>query len=449
MFFRNGGGPCYIVSLGPYSTAGPSKADFEKGLGELAKEDEPTLILMPDAVGLGGGYYELYQQALDQCEDLGDRFAVIDVLYDPLDSISTHATNFRDDLVSNHLDYGAAYYPKVETTLSWPYEPSSVSVKHQGWKIGNGQGLFIIPPSGNLNTPILQEDPLANSGSQDFQITNTLVIANLGANGKSASDLVADFLAWETTSGVSGWTLKSEGGGSKKIKDSDLPAKDLEIGSLSLGDLQSSNTGLYNTIKEELAQNRIEMYPSAIMAGIYAAVDNDRGVWKAPANVVLNSVIHPLLKINSKDQEGLNIDPTSGKSINAIRTFPGQGTLIWGARTLAGNDNEWRYVNVRRLFIMVEESIKKASARFVFEPNDANTWTLVKAMIDGFLTNLWRDGALAGPTKESSFFVNVGLGTTMTTDDILNGRMKIEIGLAAVRPAEFIILKFSHKMQEA
>ena len=185
------------------------------------------------------------------------------------------------------------------------------------------------------------------------------------------------------------------------------------------------------------------------MAGIYARVDRERGVWKAPANVSVASVISLTETITNQDQDNLNIDATGGKSINAIRSFTGRGTLVWGARTLAGNDNEWRYVSVRRLVILIEESTQKSTAFAVFEPNDATTWLKVKAMIESYLYGLWQQGALAGPTPESAYFVNVGLGKTMTTQDILEGRMIVEIGIAAVRPAEFIILRFSHKMQEA
>ena len=188
--------------------------------------------------------------------------------------------------------------------------------------------------------------------------------------------------------------------------------------------------------------------PSAAIAGIYATVDRERGVWKAPANVSLRSTRRPTVQIDSAAQEDLNVT-TSGKSVNAIRAFAGRGLLVWGARTLAGNDNEWRYVPVRRFFNMVEESVKKASQAFVFEPNDANTWNKVRAMIENFLTLQWREGALAGAKPEDAFYVRVGLGQTMTSLDILEGRMIVEIGMAAVRPAEFIILRFSHKMQES
>jgi phage tail sheath protein FI len=186
--------------------------------------------------------------------------------------------------------------------------------------------------------------------------------------------------------------------------------------------------------------------PSGAVAGIYAAVDRNRGVWKAPANVSLADVSGVAVKINDQMQEDLNVTST-GKSVNAIRVFAGKGCLVWGARTLAGNDNEWRYVPVRRFFNMAEESIKKASEPFVFEPNDRGTWVRVRAMIENFLTVQWRQGALAGSVPAQAFFVKVGLGETMTSQDILEGRMIIEVGMAVVRPAEFIILRFAHKMQ--
>jgi phage tail sheath protein FI len=215
-----------------------------------------------------------------------------------------------------------------------------------------------------------------------------------------------------------------------------------------LKDLNPANLIQYNLAKAAIDNIEMELPPSPLVAGIYANVDSNRGVWKAPANEPLRQVIRPSRKITHEEQEGLNVD-TSGKSINAIRTFTGKGTLIWGARTLDGNSNEWRYVSVRRFFNFAEESIKKGTEQFVFEPNDANTWAKVRSMIENFLTLQWRAGALAGAVPEDAFFVKVGLGSTMTALDILEGRMNVEIGMAVVRPAEFIILKFSHKMQES
>lgn len=203
---------------------------------------------------------------------------------------------------------------------------------------------------------------------------------------------------------------------------------------------------LYHDINSEIAKLELRLPPSSALAGVYAKVDSTRGVWKAPANVSLNAIKKLPVKLTDKEQENLNVHPT-GKSINAIREFKGKGILVWGARTLDGNSNEWRYISVRRFFNFVEESVKKASERFVFEPNDANTWTKVRSMIENFLLIQWRAGALAGAKPEDAFFVRAGLPETMTSLDILEGRMNVEIGMAVVRPAEFIILKFSHKMQ--
>jgi phage tail sheath protein FI len=200
---------------------------------------------------------------------------------------------------------------------------------------------------------------------------------------------------------------------------------------------------IVTAIKRELSLTP----PSGTVAGVYAFVDRTRGVWKAPANVSIQG--EPAEQIDFFEQEELNVDVTGGKSINAIRSFTGLGTLIWGARTLAGNDNEWRYVPVRRFFNMVEESVKKSTHWAVFEPNDANLWTKVKGMIENYLIQKWRDGALAGATPADAFYVKVGLPLTMTAQDILEGKLIIEIGMAVVRPAEFIILKFSHKMQQS
>ncbi|MCX6218590.1 phage tail sheath C-terminal domain-containing protein [Spirosoma sp.] len=216
-----------------------------------------------------------------------------------------------------------------------------------------------------------------------------------------------------------------------------------------LNDALMASFGTYKDLVTKATEAFNLLPPSGAIAGVYATTDRDRGVWKAPANVSLNAVVGPGVKISQEQQGEYNVDVNSGKSINIIRAFTGKGTLVWGARTLAGNDNEWRYVPVRRFFNFVEESVKKASEQFVFEPNDANTWVKVQAMIENFLNTLWRQGALQGIKPEHAFYVAVGLGKTMTPLDILEGRMIIEIGMAAVRPAEFIILKFSHKMAES
>jgi phage tail sheath protein FI len=209
---------------------------------------------------------------------------------------------------------------------------------------------------------------------------------------------------------------------------------------------------VYNLLITEVSKHpktRVILPPSPAIAGIYARVDSQRGVWKAPANEPVLNVVGPLIELSNKQQENLNIDSVSGESINAIRTFPGYGTLVWGARTLKGNDAEWRYVNVRRFMMVVEESLKKSLQWAVFEPNTASTWVRVKGLIENYLFDKWRQGALAGVKPEDAFYVKIGLGQTMTPQDVLNGIMNVEIGLAVARPAEFIVLKFIQVLQKS
>ncbi|MEM7488915.1 MAG: phage tail sheath C-terminal domain-containing protein [Pseudomonadota bacterium] len=205
---------------------------------------------------------------------------------------------------------------------------------------------------------------------------------------------------------------------------------------------------LYVEIMDTITAYMNTMGPSAAMAGLYTMVDNSRGVWKAPANVSVNSVVSPTVNIDHEEQENLNVS-TTGKSINAIRPFVGEGTLVWGARTLDGNSLDWRYVNVRRTMIMIEESIRLASKAYVFEPNTANTWVTIRSMIENFLTSVWKQGGLAGSVPTDAFSVHVGLGDTMTPVDVLEGILRITVLVAVVRPAEFIEITFQQQMQKS
>jgi len=216
---------------------------------------------------------------------------------------------------------------------------------------------------------------------------------------------------------------------------------------VALGSLKTTVSLLYNAILAQYQGYFITLPPSAAIAGVYCNVDATRGVWKAPANISLNAVNKAVVSVTRGEQDLLNINDQSGKSVNAILNSPNFGTLVMGARTLDGNDNEWKYINVRRFFITVEQSIKNSTASFVFEPNTSTTWVKVQAMISNYLFLKWRDGALAGAKPDQAYFVNVGLGSTMTSLDILEGRMIIEIGMAVARPAEFVVLRFEQMLQ--
>lgn len=218
-----------------------------------------------------------------------------------------------------------------------------------------------------------------------------------------------------------------------------------EFNKLTLNEIFAKDMSVYTSIKTEIAKYTVTLPPSAAVAGIYSAVDSAKGVWKAPA-ASLTNVNAPSVLINDVQQVSLNIDVNAGKSINPIREFSGKGTLVWGSRTLAGNDNDWRYISVCRFFMMVENSIKNALKNYASDPNEINTWIVIKSMINNFLTLQWRQGALQGIKPEDAFFVRLGVGETMTTQDVLDGRMIVEIGMAPVQPAEFIIINIIQQM---
>lgn len=178
--------------------------------------------------------------------------------------------------------------------------------------------------------------------------------------------------------------------------------------------------------------------PSGAMAGIYARSDNERGVHKAPANEVVRGCTGLSCNYNTGEQDILN-----PMGVNLIRAFPGRGIRVWGARTISSN-GLWKYLNVRRLFIYVEESIKANTNWVVFEPNSETLWSRVTRTIETFLATCWRDGALAGTSPDQAFFVECG-PTTMTQDDIDNGRLICQIGIAPVKPAEFVIFRITQK----
>jgi phage tail sheath protein FI len=189
-------------------------------------------------------------------------------------------------------------------------------------------------------------------------------------------------------------------------------------------------------------RSRRKIPPGGAVCGIYALTDNSRGVWKVPANVTVAGAIDLEYDIDQGIQEDL-----SPKGVNVIRRFPARGIRVWGARTLA-SDPLWKYINVRRLFIFLEASIYNSTQWVVFEPNDQRLWARVKQTVTLFLRSLWREGAFPGATEEEAFSVAIGR-ETMTEDDILNGRLIVEIGIAPVRPAEFVIFRVHQKTQEA
>ncbi len=525
LFFSNGGGECYIVSVGDYN----DDIDYDQlqeGMNSVKRENQPTILASPDAVLLkkADECYSLQQQMLMQCAEMQNRFAVLDVFEGFINRKDKDIVlNFRNGVGVNNLKYGAAYYPWVYNALPHKYNHETIKIQVNG-EDKRLEEICSHPISvKNLNMSVIDHarvkefsneknykaaltDLLDNiSGEEanyagattylgeqfkalyDFATSffNSAAISNemsVKVNASSKfSTLLKSFASFDAAVGAGafaadkfptldlgeaipmpaianaeGDALKNKitkdtayhiGAELRSVLDSIL--EDADSIKINLGKIAYDYNPLLQNIVNEIYKELSKITPSGAIAGVYAMVDNQRGVWKAPANVSLAGVSRPIVKIDDRAQEDLNVDVISGKSVNAIRSFTGKGTLVWGARTLAGNDNEWRYVPVRRFFNMVEDSVRNATGWAVFEPNDASTWIRVKAMIENYLTNLWKAGAMAGASADQAFFVNIGLGTTMSSVDILEGRMNIEIGMAVVRPAEFIILKFSHKLQES
>ncbi|SNR16933.1 phage tail sheath family protein [Tenacibaculum jejuense] len=449
MYFKNGGGDCYIISVGSYDDTYEAK-NFIDGLNTLSKEDEPTLIVLGDAVNLSSiDYHNVCQQALLQCEDLKDRFCIFDIQHADED-----ASVFRSGIGSNNLKYGAAYTPFLQTSLNHEYTDIDVLISQEVSSSGVTQfsavhtGIQISYDGLDSDTPKYR----INGGAGDkleFTIStaNLLTISNIPDEGIEASKVLE---AWSSFEDKGGFNITIVNDSTLVTQTSGNSGKNLDTSTSNTQSftLESKRgTTMYSQIVNEINKMRVILPPSSSVAGAYATTDRERGVWKAPANISLNAITGPVRKISAAAQEKLNVEK-EGKSVNAIRSFAGKGTLVWGARTLAGNDNEWRYVPVRRLFNMIEESTKNASYFAVFEPNTPATWLKVKAMIESFLYGIWQQGGLVGSTEEQAYFVNVGLGKTMTQQDVLDGKMIVEIGIAAARPAEFIILRFSHKLQE-
>jgi len=386
LFYDNGGGSCYVISIGTYSDK-PEAAKYTAAIELLEEQSDVTLIAFPDAAMLldAAGLASVQMQALKHCAKIGGRFAILDLKRSepkngdtPTTVLTAELKAFREG-VTDSLCYGAAYHPYLKTSYTKDIAFSQV----------------------------IAAMPAVTEADKDT------------AYGKAIA-AAATVIAMDDTN----------------------PEKQLRINAL-IPQIQG-----YAEMLAKLQDQASVIPPSGAIAGIYASTDSRVGVWQAPANVGIASVKDLTQQITDAQQDGMNVDPETAKSVNAIRYFKGKGILVWGSRTLDGGSNEWRYVPVRRLFTYVEQSVKLSTAWAVFQPNDANTWVKIKCQISNFLSTLWRDGALTGSTSDEAFFVEVGKGVTMTEDDINNGYLRVRIGLAAVRPAEFIVLEFSHKVQE-
>jgi uncharacterized protein len=230
------------------------------------------------------------------------------------------------------------------------------------------------------------------------------------------------------------------------VEDPNAPGRAQQI--LALNQKLSNALPAYQQWQDVLIGRMSVLPPSGAMAGIFTLSDQTHDVWNTPANMIVASVTSCTVKLNDAQQGPLNV-PVNGKAVNAIREFLGRGPVVWGGRTLDGNSYDWRYIQVRRTILWIEQSIKNALKPFAFAANDAQTWVTVTSMISNFLQGVWAQGGLMGDKASDAFTVQCGLPVTMTAQDILDGYMIVQVTLQMVHPAEFMELTFRQKMQSA
>ncbi|WP_299179722.1 phage tail sheath C-terminal domain-containing protein [uncultured Chryseobacterium sp.] len=476
MYFANGGGPCQIVSVGNYTNDGVELTNLRDGLEMVKDSNEPQIIVFPDAVSLDeADFYTIYNDTIDKIESQSKNwFVILDTYYGNSTTLSNgHNTigNLREEVTLT--THAAAYFPHLKTVLNYTFD-AETPIVHTGLQM-EGQssanfyageisaldelkGMASSEITGNADAMVLAD--LLGQAIAIAEEINETADDTSGETVDAKSNLVHAIIEARAVleaiydGTIDDFNLEAEtpvfSGEFDALKTAILAVQD-KVGAangITLKNLELNNSSLYNQVKKEINSLKVILPPSSAVAGVYGRIDSTRGVWKAPANVSLNYVTAPTEKVSDKEQSDLNV--TDQGTINAIRTFAGKGTLIWGARTLDGKDkigvedNKWKYINVRRYHDMIQLSISRALAdgKFINEPNIPHTWLRAKTMIENFLHQQWMDGALAGSTPKEAYQVEV-------SGDAVNAKtMNVTVEVALVRPAEFIVINFSHKLQQ-
>ena len=442
-FFRNGGQRCFIgrvlkedpdsnipskaeLTLSPIEIVAIGEGDWGNGIGiliENASLDDSTNPDIPkknNIFKLTIGYWKdeskLYGSPLlskDDLIEIADYLEVFDNL--STDSTSSDYYETKVNAISNLVRLSATDGGRPDNT-----------------------GNFFIPLTGGLDGTSLKCDcflgdttaaPGERSGLTAFKDVDEISIVYV-ADMHYLSDIDRNTLTDDVITHC------------EKLKDRfailDAPPNTTDLANL-WPPKDSKYAAFYYPwieVYDPLTKSNKQIPPGGYIAGIYARSDQERGVHKAPANEIVRGVLKIEFNLSKADQALLN-----PRGVNCIRSFIGRGIRVWGARTIS-SDSLWKYINVRRLFIYVEESIEEGTQWVVFEPNDEKLWARVKQTIIAFLTRVWRDGALMGTKAEEAFFVKCDR-STMTQDDIDNGRLICVIGIAPVKPAEFVIFRIA------
>ena len=350
-FFDQGGKKCKIISIGSFKKIGEtlSLQNFLDGLKIIEDIRENFLLAVPENQNLAGeDFYTLQKTLLDFCRR-NKGFVILDMAPYQIENYLGITADYRKNITSDALSFGAVFFPNVVTDYQYFYNDSEIKIKKE---------------------------------NQEFK----------------------------------------------------------------LNDIKESDPVLYEKYKAHLQNFKVHLPPSATLAGAFLKNDETRGIYKTPANIALLKIIKPEILINTVEQNLFSFNEIDGKSINIIKSFTGKGTLIWGSRTLNGNDNEYRYISVRRF----ANSMVKEVTTFVLAMNiteNSNVfWTKIIAVAEIYLKSFFAKGAFAGSTEKSSFYIRCGLIETMTQQNIEDGILNIEIGFAPTRANEFIILQVIFKI---
>ncbi|MEL5381321.1 phage tail sheath family protein [Serratia ureilytica] len=416
LYFENGGGPCYILAIDVDKERARSAVSSHL-LSAIERHPEITLLCWCEYAGKKDD--QLVYSALSAGGGTnGERFLLADAWPQGKSELPS-AWKFETYQVPDHTQV-ASYFPALRTQYVRDYRDEN---------------------SVRISSVKKHLTALGLPGSHDIITLAALRSAIAKANAKGNNVPKTDLKNTASPQNIAPKVSEASSAVDVHIQTRDTFLQQVEM----LIDLHRP------------APSPVVLRASVAMAGVYARVDRERGVWKAPANIAVTGVT--ALVAQGEEGEGRWKHPVPVRmddalntklvdaGINALRPFRGQGILVWGARTMApAVQTAWRYVPVRRLFNTIERDARAALRTVVFEPNSPVVWEQVRGALNNYLHALWRKGALQGEAPEQAYYVHIGLGVTMSQDDIDQGRMVVKVGVAAVRPAEFIVLTLTQNV---
>ncbi|WP_052507883.1 phage tail sheath family protein [Sphingomonas hengshuiensis] len=476
LFYANGGGNCFVISVDNYwgtrtvtPPAGATVTSVDKqalldGLAVANDTRGGTMLVVPDACLLVtvnpatattpfdySAYQPVAVEMLRQSAALQDRVAILDMpgALVPANwnaaAMKVQADQFYALIApaSAYFSYGTCYGPALESSLldKSDVDYTNLSGTEDSVTLTNNllttQALSLYPPTIDATGAT----PVTNLSTTFQQVAAHIAVAFPATGATPVTDTVPP--------GVVGIVAATATTPAMLVS---LPNTALATAPIDEAGITSLDQYLLNAVPmmgdiQQILANKLNVVPpSGPMAGIWTQNDNNRGVWNAPANFAVNEVVAPKVLLSDAEQGNYNV-PLNGNAIDILRAMVNRGTIVWGARTLDGNSLDYRYIQVRRTLIYIEQSIKNTLQQFVFAANDGVTWATVTSTISNFLTQLWQAGGLMGDKASDAFTVKCGVPTTMSGLDVLNGYMIVNVTVQMIHPAEFIELTFTQTMQ--